>query len=91
MQPGTEARSTPAEALDVPRLRDALRRVYKSRYHERFAEPLAAEYARLSPHNREADHEPGPNLVYVDRDPKADHDHIYPASGSIGEPEGEGT
>jgi hypothetical protein len=51
-----------------------------------------AEYlAWPRPHNREADHVPGPNLVYVERDPKADHDHIYPASGSIGEPEGEGT
>lgn len=37
------------QALDVERLRDALRRVYKSRYHERFAEPLAAEYAALTP------------------------------------------
>ena len=35
-------------SIDVDILRDALRRVYKSRYHERFAEPLAAEYLRLS-------------------------------------------
>ena len=42
------AAAAPPEPLDVERLRDALRRVYKSRYHERFAEPLAAEYARLS-------------------------------------------
>ena len=40
--------AAPPQPLDVPRLRDALRRVYKSRYHERFAEPLAAEYAHLS-------------------------------------------
>jgi hypothetical protein len=40
-------------ALDVERLRKALRRTYKSRYHERFAEPLAAEYARLAPGTEE--------------------------------------
>jgi hypothetical protein len=39
---------------------------------------IRRELRSLSPHNREADHEPGPNVVYVERDPRADHDHIYP-------------
>ena len=47
-QAALAATPEPAPTLDVERLRDALRRTYNSRYHERFAEPIAAEYARLA-------------------------------------------
>jgi hypothetical protein len=43
-----EAEAAPEARLDVEALRDALRVTFKSRYHKRFAEPLAAEYARLA-------------------------------------------
>jgi hypothetical protein len=49
-RPGTALPSGSPEpvGLDVERLRTAIRRTWNSRYHERFAEPLAAEYARLA-------------------------------------------
>ena len=50
------ARSTPAEALDKRRLWEACESVALYLGDETI-DAIAAEYARLSPHNREADHE----------------------------------